>query len=151
MQRVRVDMGTPIPGAPRRFRTFLPGDPPVDVPIEVGEGTLAVTAVSMGNPHIVTFDPDVSSFPLESLGPLLEHHRAFPRRVNVHVVEVMGPGEVTMHLGAWLGHHLGLRHGCLCRLRGRSPHRPHRGAPCSPTSLAATSSYTGRPTVHRSS
>ncbi len=95
VQRVRVDMGTPILRA-AEIPTFLPGDPPVDVPIEVGEGTLAVTAVSMGNPHIVTFDPDVSSFPLESLGPLLEHHRAFPRRVNVHVVEVKGPGEVTM-------------------------------------------------------
>ncbi len=95
VRRVRVDMGTPILQA-AEIPTLLPGNPPIDVPIEVGEGTLNVTAVSMGNPHIVIFDPDVGSFPLESLGPLLEHHRAFPRRVNVHVVEIKSQGEVKM-------------------------------------------------------
>ncbi len=95
VKRVRVDMGTPILSA-ALIPTLLPGDPPIDAPIEVGEGTLHVTAVSMGNPHIVTYDPDVASFPLETVGPLLEHHTAFPRRVNVHVVEVKSPSEVTM-------------------------------------------------------
>ena len=56
----------------------------------------AVTAVSMGNPHAVIYVDDVAAFPLEALGPLIEHHPAFPRRVNVHVVEVLGPGEVRM-------------------------------------------------------
>jgi diaminopimelate epimerase len=39
---------------------------------------------------------DVLSFPLEVLGPALEHHSAFPRRVNVHIVEIVNPGEVRM-------------------------------------------------------
>ncbi len=95
VRRVRVDIGAPILTA-AEIPTLLPGNPPVDVPIEVGEGTLAVTAVSMGNPHIVAYDPDVASFPLETLGPLLEHHQAFPRRVNVHVVELKSASEVTM-------------------------------------------------------
>src|SRR5580658_8627835 len=59
VRRVRVDMGAPILTA-AEIPTLLPGNPPVDVPIEVGEGTLTVTAVSMGNPHIVTYDPDVA-------------------------------------------------------------------------------------------
>jgi diaminopimelate epimerase len=95
VRRVRVDMGAPILTA-AEIPTLLPGNPPIDVPIEVGEGTLAVTAVSMGNPHIVTYDPDVASFPLEKVGPLLEHHQAFPRRVNVHVVELKSASEVTI-------------------------------------------------------
>jgi diaminopimelate epimerase len=95
VRRVRVDMGAPIVTA-AEIPTLLPGNPPVDVPIEVGEGTLTVTAVSMGNPHIVTYDPDVASFPLEKVGPLLEHHQAFPRRVNVHIVELKSEREVTM-------------------------------------------------------
>ena len=74
----------------------MPGNPPIDVAIEVGDRSLAVTAVSTGNPHAVVYVADVAGFPLESLGPKLEHHAAFPRRVNVHVVEVLGPGEVRM-------------------------------------------------------
>jgi diaminopimelate epimerase len=95
VRRVRVDMGTPILTA-AEIPTLLPGNPPLDVPIEVGEGTLAVTAISMGNPHAVTYDPDVGSFPLETVGPVVEHHRAFPRRVNLHVVEIKSRSEVTM-------------------------------------------------------
>jgi diaminopimelate epimerase len=50
----------------------------------------------MGNPHAVTYVNDCASFPLETLGPLIEHHPVFPRRVNVHVVEVVSRGEVRM-------------------------------------------------------
>ncbi|MFO0951791.1 MAG: diaminopimelate epimerase [Isosphaeraceae bacterium] len=93
--RVRVDMGAPILQA-SDIPTKLPGNPPVNVPVEVGGKTLAVTAVSMGNPHAVAYVDDAAAFPLETLGPLLEHHPSFPRRVNVHVVQVIGPGEVIM-------------------------------------------------------
>ena len=61
VRRVRVDMGAPILEA-AEIPTLLPGNPPIDVPIEVGEWTLKVTAVSMGNPHAVIFVPDVASF-----------------------------------------------------------------------------------------
>jgi diaminopimelate epimerase len=54
------------------------------------------TFVSMGNPHMVTFVEDVNSVPLANLGPLVEHHKAFPRRINAHWVQVHSPSEVTM-------------------------------------------------------
>lgn len=95
VQRVRVDMGQPILEADA-IPTTLAGRPPIDAPMVVAEAQLAVTAVSMGNPHAVIYVKDVAAFPLETLGPLVEHHPAFPRRVNVHVVEVLGPGEVRM-------------------------------------------------------
>ncbi len=93
--RVRVDMGAPILNA-REIPTTLSGDPPVDVQAEVEGVTLALTAVSMGNPHVVAYVDDVESFPVERLGAALEVHPAFPRKVNVHFVEVLGPGEVKM-------------------------------------------------------
>ena len=93
--RARVDMGPPILQGPD-IPTKLPGDPPVNALLEVGGRTLAVTAVSMGNPHAVVYVDDVEHFPVETVGPLLEHHPAFPRRVNAHFVQVTGPGEVTM-------------------------------------------------------
>ncbi len=95
VRHVRVDMGAPILQA-AQIPTLLSGDPPIDAPIELEGQTLAVTAVSMGNPHAVIYVQDVHHFPLELLGPALEHHPKFPRRVNVHVVDVMSPREVRM-------------------------------------------------------
>jgi len=92
-ERVRVDMGPPILRA-GAIPTTLEGDPPVDRPLAGLD--LAVTAVSMGNPHAVAFVGRVAEFPLEAVGPRVETHPAFPRRVNFHAVEVVGPGEVVM-------------------------------------------------------
>jgi diaminopimelate epimerase len=94
-RRVRVDMQAPIfRGA--EIPTTLPGDPPIDVPLTIEGQTLAVTALSTGNPHAVVYVDDVARFPVERVGPAIEHHATFPRRVNVHFVEVLGPGEVRM-------------------------------------------------------
>jgi diaminopimelate epimerase len=94
-RRVRVDMGAPILQA-SDIPTTLPGDPPVQVPLTVDGQRLEVTAVSMGNPHVVIYVDDVAHFPVAALGSVLEHHPAFPRRVNAHFVEVLGPDEVRM-------------------------------------------------------
>jgi diaminopimelate epimerase len=92
---VRVDMGAPIL-ASGEIPTTLPGDPPRDAPIRVLGHELAVTAVSMGNPHAVAYVADVDGYPVEAVGAALERHEAFPRRVNAHFVQVLGPGEVRM-------------------------------------------------------
>ena len=55
-----------------------------------------MTAVSMGNPHITIYCDDVSKIPLETVGPALERHSWFPRRINVHFVQVHSLTEVTM-------------------------------------------------------
>jgi len=94
-QRVRVDMQAPILNA-SEIPTTLPGNPPLNVPLEVDGQTLAVTAVSMGNPHAVIYVDGVAEFPVERVGPLIETHPAFPKRVNVHFVEVLSPTEVRM-------------------------------------------------------
>lgn len=95
VRRVRVDMGVPILRA-AEIPTALPDDPPIDVPISVAGQEIRVTAVSMGNPHAVAYVDDVSTFPVADLGPALEHHPAFPKRVNAHFVQVLAPDEVRM-------------------------------------------------------
>lgn len=57
---------------------------------------LDVVFVSTGNPHVVTFVDDVSKVPLEQIGPKVEHHPCFPKRVNAHWVQVHSRNEVTM-------------------------------------------------------
>jgi diaminopimelate epimerase len=94
-RKVTVDMGPPILQG-SDIPTKLPGNPPVNVPLEVGGQTFAVTAVSMGNPHAIVYVNDVAGFPVETIGPLVERHPGFPRRVNAHFVEVIGPSEVRM-------------------------------------------------------
>ncbi len=93
--RVRVDMGVPILRG-SDIPTTLPGDPPVNVPLTAAGHDLDVTAVSVGNPHAVVYVDDVHSFPVELVGPALERHPAFPRRVNAHFVQVLAPDEVRM-------------------------------------------------------
>ena len=55
-----------------------------------------MTCVSMGNPHLVLFCKDPAKVPLEIIGPQIEKHPLFPRRVNTHFVRVHHAGEVTM-------------------------------------------------------
>ena len=93
--RVRVDMGAPILEA-AEIPTTLPGAPPVDVPLSIEGYDLKITAVSMGNPHAVAFVEDVANFPVERVGAALERHPSFPRRVNVHFVQVISGDEVRM-------------------------------------------------------
>jgi diaminopimelate epimerase len=88
MGRPRLERGEiPMAGAPGRV---------LDEPLEVGGRTLSVTAVSMGNPHAVTWVDDPATYPVEVVGPALETHPAFPRRTNAHFVQVLGPAEVRM-------------------------------------------------------
>ncbi len=95
-ERVTVDMGEPILDADK-IPTTLPG--PRVVNQRYGETTLdpfLLTCVSMGNPHAVIYCDDVSQVPLERVGPLLEKAPVFPRRINVHFVQVRSPEEVVM-------------------------------------------------------
>lgn len=54
------------------------------------------TFINVGNPHAVIFVPDVKSIDIEKLGPVLEKHPAFPKRANIHWVQVHSRNEVTM-------------------------------------------------------
>ena len=83
--RVRVDMG---PARLTRGEIGMtgPGDGQfIDQPF----GDYRGTAVSMGNPHVVIFVDDASQVDLERVGPVLERNDLFPKRVNVHFVQVV--------------------------------------------------------------
>jgi diaminopimelate epimerase len=97
VHQVRVDMGEPILEA-ERIPTTLAGNPPTDVPLTVGERTLRVTCVSMGNPHCVTYVDALNDSLVCHTGPQVENHPAFPRRTNAEFVRVNGPEEVTVRV-----------------------------------------------------
>lgn len=86
---VRLSMGRPH-FEPAEIPVAAEVEAPVlDFPIDVDGERLSVNCVSMGNPHAVLFVPELASeYPLERLGPLVEHHPAFPARVNFGVARV---------------------------------------------------------------
>lgn len=86
---VRLSMGPPY-FEPSEIPLAVPVEAPVlDFPIDVNGQRLVVNCVSMGNPHAVLFAPEpASEYPLERIGPLVEHHPAFPSRVNFGVAHV---------------------------------------------------------------
>jgi diaminopimelate epimerase len=94
--RVTVDMGRPIL-APAKIPTTLatgPG-PVLDVSLAVEGETLLVSSVSMGNPHAVIYVDDPDATPVERWGRAIEHHPAFPNRVNVEFVRVVDRGRIA--------------------------------------------------------
>ncbi len=85
---VTVDMGRPALAA--EHLPSAAGGRFVAQPIEVGGAALLATAVSMGNPHLVVFDPDIAR--ARELGPALERHPLFPERTNVEFARLSGDG-----------------------------------------------------------
>ncbi|HHT28176.1 MAG TPA: diaminopimelate epimerase [Firmicutes bacterium] len=70
-----------------------------DLRLTVEDMTVWCTPVSVGNPHVVIFVPDINQAPLTTLGPKLERHEAFPEGVNVEFVQVLD--ERTLRMRVW--------------------------------------------------
>ena len=93
---VSVDMGVPVL-EPAEI-PFTADNRAVVYPLTVGDHDISVSAVSMGNPHAVYVVDDVDSAPVESLGPQIESHPRFPRRVNVGFMQVINSGAIKLRV-----------------------------------------------------
>jgi diaminopimelate epimerase len=73
--------------------------PILDYPLSVNDNQVALSFVSMGNPHAVHFiHNDVSEFPLSEVGPEVEHHPIFPNRTNFEVARVINRHKIEMRV-----------------------------------------------------
>ncbi|WP_108975903.1 diaminopimelate epimerase [Leptospira ryugenii] len=90
VQMVSVDMGEPIL-KPELIPLRWEGDGPVvSQTLEVAGKQYQFTAVSMGNPHCIIYVDNAETFPVREIGPLIENHPLFPKRVNVEFVHLIG-------------------------------------------------------------
>jgi len=82
---VTVDMGEPV-FEPARipFNADAAAD---SYPLNVGDGTLEIGAVSMGNPHAVVCVESLDNPAIGRLGPLLTAHLRFPQQANTGFVQ----------------------------------------------------------------
>ena len=62
------------------------------------EDRIEYVPVNVGNPHAVIFVDDIGSIPLETIGPAIENHPAFPGGVNVEFVQVIGDQRLRMRV-----------------------------------------------------
>ncbi|MDB5746659.1 MAG: diaminopimelate epimerase [Massilia sp.] len=104
---VTVDMGAPV---------LAPAAVPFDAeglegrregrdtlwPLSVHQGVLEtvvfVSVVSMGNPHAVQVVDDVDTAPVAEMGPQVEHHPRFPKRVNAGFMQVLERNHVKLRV-----------------------------------------------------
>ena len=101
---VTVDMGAP---------RFLPDDIPFRLPNDGSETAgalthqivwqpnqpaIAVSLVSMGNPHAVLRVDDTETAPVAEIGAALQQHAQFPERVNVGLMQVINPTHIALRV-----------------------------------------------------
>jgi diaminopimelate epimerase len=98
---VRVQGRTSLVEVAMRPGTLVPERVPVlaktpliDAPFEIAGRTLRLTAVSMGNPHAVSFD-EVGEQRL-LLGPLVGGDPRFPQGGNVGFARLLGPAQLEL-------------------------------------------------------
>jgi diaminopimelate epimerase len=67
-------------------------------PLSVAGQQYQISAVSMGNPHAIMVVDDVEQFPVLQLGPQIEHHPAFPERVNAGFMQILNRNEIRLRV-----------------------------------------------------
>ena len=114
VQQVRVSMGEPKLASadmPARIDGIAPGDPVIDHAFEPSEFGFdadsirrggvqpRLSLVSMGNPHAIIHCSDPAGVDLGRVGAVFEHHKAFPNRINLHLVRVLS--DVAVEMRTW--------------------------------------------------
>ena len=94
--RVRVNMGRPrLEPSQVPFEALGPG--PL-YRLQMEDTELEIGAVSMGNPHAVLQVGSVDVAPVESIGPIIERHPAFPEHANVGFLEVVDRTHIRLRV-----------------------------------------------------
>lgn len=93
---VTVNMGVP------RFEPeslpFEADEQALSYGLQTRQGEVQIAAVSMGNPHAVLEVENIDTADVESLGPEIEQHPRFPRRVNVGFMQIVSPSEIRLRV-----------------------------------------------------
>ncbi|MGJ9418365.1 diaminopimelate epimerase [Massilia sp. CMS3.1] len=104
---VTVDMGAPVlePAAVPFDSQALDSIPegrdqlwPLSLQLDGAPVHVLVSVVSMGNPHAVQLVADADSAPVAELGPQVEHHPRFPKRVNAGFMQVVDRQHIKLRV-----------------------------------------------------
>ncbi|AZB44275.1 diaminopimelate epimerase [Bacillus sp. FJAT-42376] len=98
VQAVTIDMGEP-----RLFKKDIPmdgnpGQTTIAEQMEFQGTEYEITALSMGNPHIIFYIEDIEKAPLTTLGPIVEKDPRFHDGINVEFIEVLTEKELNFRV-----------------------------------------------------
>jgi diaminopimelate epimerase len=94
--RVTVDMGEPV--FDPALVPFEGGSGAAIESLAIADDMLDVSVLSMGNPHAVLVVDDIESAQVVKLGPMIEHHPRFPKRVNAGFMQVMDRHSIRLRV-----------------------------------------------------
>ena len=105
--RVTVDMGAPrfeldrIPFDAEGLTPQMQGSWqkwPLAPVLRAQAAPILIAVLSMGNPHAVQLVDDVDTAPVDILGPLIERHPRFARRVNAGFMQVVSRSQIRLRV-----------------------------------------------------
>ena len=94
--QVRVNMG--VPSLAPASLPFEAEGQASSYELDLEAGPVSIAAVSMGNPHAVLRVDQVETASVDSLGPLIESHPRFPRRVNVGFMQIVARDAIKLRV-----------------------------------------------------
>ena len=105
--RITVDMGAPVfdlAKVPFDATGLLENNQngwqewPLALYLRTQPATFLIAVLSMGNPHAVQLVDDVDTAPVLEVGPLIENHSRFARRVNAGFMQVVSRGQIRLRV-----------------------------------------------------
>lgn len=100
VENVTVDMGKAY-WKSVEIPVSVAEDECIKYPLDINGKTYVITCVSVGNPHAVIFmdsAEEVENLDIASIGPIIENHSLFPKRINVEFVYVHDKTKVRMRV-----------------------------------------------------
>ena len=94
---VKVNMGQPELNA-EKIPMIYKKQQVIQQPLAVKDNIYEVTAVSMGNPHVIVYMDQIRDLAIDKIGPDFEKHPAFPEGVNTEFVHVIDRKTVEMRV-----------------------------------------------------
>ena len=98
--RIEVNMGRPDFRA-AALPMLWPDEEAIRISLKLADREIVGSAVSMGNPHFVVFigaHEDIDAYPLRRLGPQVENHHVFPKKVNTQCARVRSDDQVDVRI-----------------------------------------------------
>lgn len=97
---VTVDMGVPLLAPEQIPFTAIDEDDARSIShqLVIGNETVSVTCINMGNPHAVIVVKDIEQAPVHRLGAAIENHKQFPQRVNVGFMQIVEPRRIRLRV-----------------------------------------------------
>lgn len=97
VKEVKVNMGAPVLKA-AEIPMIYSKEQVIAQPLNINQNVYEVTAVSMGNPHVIVYMNDVKNLKIEEVGPYFEKSSVFPESVNTEFVRVIDRNTVEMRV-----------------------------------------------------